>query len=143
MWDSYLEHLSENLQEMCSALASNEEELAAQLAESLDSFNNILTRLKSSDEDRLATFLILHCNKDYDLVYEERKTNSPLEWVEEVERLAQFFLNGLCLDEGGSGWGALLIVARFKELLCRKLEQESRDAGVKQVPASAFVYAMQ
>ena len=70
MWDSYLEHLSENLQEMCSALASNEEELAAQLAESLDSFNNILTRLKSSDEDRLATFLILHCNKDYDLVYE-------------------------------------------------------------------------
>ena len=143
MWDSYLEHLSENLQEMCSALASNEAELAAQLANSLDSFNNILTRLKSSDEDRLATFLILHCNKEYDLVYEERKTNSPLEWVEEVERLAQFFLNGLCLDEGGSGWGALLIVARFKELLCRKLEQESRDAGVKHVPASAFVYAMQ
>ena len=53
------------------------------------------------------------------------------------------FLNGLCLEEGGSGWGALLIVGRFKELLCRKLEQESLDEGVKHVPASAFVYAIQ
>ena len=143
MWDSYLEHLSENLQEMCSALASNEEELAAQLADSLDSFNNILTRLKSSDEDRLATFFILHCNKEYDLVYEERKTNDPHLWAKEAELLARFFLNGLCLEEGGSGWGAVLIVSRFKELLCRKLEQESLDEGVKYVPASAFVYAMQ
>ena len=143
MWESYLEHLYENLQEMCSALAANEEELAAKLADSYGSFNNVLNRLKSSDEDRLATFLILHCNEEYDLAYEERKTNDPLGWAEEAERLARFFLNGLCLDEGGSGWGALLIVGRFKELLCRKLEQESLDAGVKQVPASAFVYAMQ
>ena len=143
MWESYLEHLSENLQEMHSALATNEEELAAALADSLESFNSILTRLKSSDEDRLATFLILHCDKEYDLVYENRKTNDPRKWAEEAEHLARFFLNGLRLDEGGSGWGALLIVGRFKELLCRKLEQESLEAGIKQVPASAFVYAMQ
>ena len=143
MWESYLEHLSENLQEMCSALAANEKELAATLADSVEKFNSILTRLKSSDEDRLATFFILHCNKEYDLVYEERKTNDPRGWAEEAELLARFFLSGLCLEEGGSGWGALLIVGRFKELLCRKLEQESLDEGVKHVPASAFVYAMQ
>ena len=74
---------------------------------------------------------------------EERKTNDPHLWAQEAELLARFFLNGLCLEEGGSGWGAVLIVSRFKELLCRKLEHESLDEGVKYVPASAFVYAMQ
>ena len=143
MWDSYLEHLSENLQEMSSALALKDEGLAATMADSLESFNSILTQLKSSDEDRLATFLILHCNKEYDAAYEETKTNNPRGWAEEGEYLARFFLNGLCLGEGGSGWGALLIVGRFKELLCRKLEQKSLESGVKHVPASAFVYAMQ
>ena len=128
---------------MCSALAVKDEGLAATLTDSLDSFNSILTHLKLSDEDRLATFLILHCNNEYNAAYQERKTNDPGGWAEEGELLARFFLDGLCLDQPGSGWGALLIVGRFKELLCRKLEQKSLDSGVKHVSASAFVYAMQ
>jgi len=143
MWDSYLEHLSDNLQEMCSALASKDEGLESTLADSLENFNSLLTQLKSADEDRLATFFILHCNKEYDAAYKERKINDPSGWAEEVEHLARFFLNGLSLDGCGSGWGAVLILTRFKELLCRKLEQKNLDQGIKHVPASAFVYAMQ
>ena len=90
---------------MCSALAANEKELAAKLADSVEKFNSILTRLKSSDEDRLATFFILHCNKEYDLVYEERKTNDPRGWAEEGELLARFFLTVFAWRKAGAVGG--------------------------------------
>ena len=143
MWDSYLEFLSEILQEMCNAVAAKDARLAVALTESHDKFNRILNQLKSADEDRLATFFIIHCDKEYHLAYEERKINDPSGWAEEAELLARFFFNGLSLKENGSGWGAVIILCRFKELLCRKLDQKSLDAGIKHVPASAFVYAMQ
>lgn len=143
MWDSYLESLSENLQEMHSALAVKDKAAAVTLAGSLEDFNSLISQLKSADEERFATFFILHCNKEYDATYEKIKGNDPDGWVEEGERLARFFLNGLSLDDGGSGWGAVLILGRFKELLCRKLERKTVDPEIKHVPASAFVYAMQ
>ena len=143
MWESYLTILTENLEEMHFAMASRNNESERALVENLEVFNRLLGKLKRADEDRLAKFFVINCNKDFDDEFNRLKAIDQTRWVEEAERLAMFFLHGFSLGSNGHGWGAVVILCRFKELVCRNIKQENTDLGLKHVPASAFVYAMQ
>ncbi|MBO31910.1 MAG: hypothetical protein CMM74_02900 [Rhodospirillaceae bacterium] len=131
MLEEYTAYIADNLAEMTTANESTRAETEA-----------LLVSLNNQDGDKLGTLLIFYCSQEFDERYNQLKSANSDIWLHEKERHYAIYLKARETD-GAIGWGALLLLCRFKEMMCKRMERQLFTEEKFVVPVSAFVYAMQ